>query len=142
MVWRMADRPHAAGDRSLASGDSLGETVYYKGVKVHPTPAAEPTTPLVLVAFDRTRRIVPALQKAGRYAVNILGEEGQDLSDCFAGGPAPAIETGRGDDERADLCGAAWLRGATGLPVLADAVCHLRPGPVPRVPPAGSRPLR
>lgn len=81
--------------------------------------------PLVLVAFDRTRRIVPALQKAGRYAVNILGEEGQDLSDCFAGGPAPAIETGRGDDERADLCGAAWLRGATGLPVLADAIASL-----------------
>jgi flavin reductase (DIM6/NTAB) family NADH-FMN oxidoreductase RutF len=46
--------------------------------------------PLVLVAFDRGRRIVPALLEAGRYAVNVLGEDQQALSDCFAGGPAPA----------------------------------------------------
>ncbi len=76
--------------------------------------------PLVLVAFDRGRRIVPALRRAGRYAVNILGEEQQPLSDCFAGGPAPG-----GADTRADLCGAEWRRGATDLPVLVDAIATL-----------------
>ena len=80
--------------------------------------------PLVLVAFDRTRRIVPALRRSGRYAVNVLGEERQDLSDCFAGGPAPALENNQGDN-RAELCGAEWRRGATGLPVLVDAIASL-----------------
>jgi flavin reductase (DIM6/NTAB) family NADH-FMN oxidoreductase RutF len=74
--------------------------------------------PLVLVAFDRERRIVPALRRTGRYAVNILGEGQRALSDCFAGGPAPR-------DERDRLCGAEWRRGATGLPVLADAIASL-----------------
>lgn len=79
--------------------------------------------PLVLVAFDRSRRIVPALRRAGRYAVNILGEEHQALSDCFAGGPAPlAAEGGK---ERAELCGAEWGRGITGLPVLSVAIASL-----------------
>ena len=80
--------------------------------------------PLVLVAFDRDRKIVPALRRTGRYAVNILGEEHRALSDCFAGGPAPAgLDSGR--QERDDLCGAEWLRGATGLPILTGAIASL-----------------
>ena len=78
--------------------------------------------PLVLVAFDRSRRIVPGLRRTGRYAVNILGEESRALSDCFAGGPAPASDPGA---DRAELCGAEWRRGATGLPVLAGAIASL-----------------
>lgn len=81
--------------------------------------------PLVLVAFDRDRRIVPALGRTGRYAVNILGEEHQALSDCFAGGPAPASGHGPRTKERAELCGAIWHRGPTGLPVLTDAIATL-----------------
>ena len=81
--------------------------------------------PLVLVAFDRDRRIVPALVGTGRYAVNILGEEQQALSDCFAGGPAPGQSRGAGPDEREELCGASWHRGATGLPLLSDAIATL-----------------
>ena len=46
--------------------------------------------PLVLVAFDRQRKIVPALRRTRRYAVNILGEDNRGLADCFAGGPAPS----------------------------------------------------
>lgn len=79
--------------------------------------------PLVLVAFDRERRIVTSLARSGRYAVNILGEEHQALSDCFAGGPAPTT-AGHGTD-RAELCGAAWHRGTTGLPLLSDAIATL-----------------
>jgi 3-hydroxy-9,10-secoandrosta-1,3,5(10)-triene-9,17-dione monooxygenase reductase component len=76
--------------------------------------------PLVLVAFDRGRRIVPALRSSGRYAVNILGEDQQALSDCFAGAPAPALAHDRGE-----MCGAAWVRGPTGLPLLQPAIASL-----------------
>jgi flavin reductase (DIM6/NTAB) family NADH-FMN oxidoreductase RutF len=81
--------------------------------------------PLVLVAFDRDRRIVPALVGTGRYAVNILGEDHQALSDCVAGGPALGHDRGAGTDERAELCGADWHLGPTGLPVLSDAIATL-----------------
>ena len=87
--------------------------------------------PLILVAFDRGRRIVPALRATGRYAVNILGEDARALADCFAGGPVPGGDERRdGDaprasDERDRLCGAEWRRGATGLPVLAPAIAVL-----------------
>jgi 3-hydroxy-9,10-secoandrosta-1,3,5(10)-triene-9,17-dione monooxygenase reductase component len=102
--------------------------------------------PLVLVAFDRGRRIVPALQRTGRYAVNILGEGSRALADCFAGGPAPsdggpapsdggpapsdggpAPSDGANSsgDERSQLCGAEWRLGVTGLPVLVDAIAAL-----------------
>lgn len=76
--------------------------------------------PLVLVAFDRGRRIAPALRATGRYAVNILGEDQQALSDCFAGAPAPAPTHDRGE-----LCDAAWLTGPTGLPLLQAAIASL-----------------
>jgi len=76
--------------------------------------------PLVLVAFDRSRRITSGLRASGRYAVNILGEDQQGLSDCFAGGPGPAPAPGRGE-----LCGAAWLTGPTGMPLLKAAIASL-----------------
>jgi len=106
--------------------------------------------PLVLVAFDRGRRIAPALRASGRYAVNILGEDQQALSDCFAGGPAPlhsvrsvaapaaaapaaaavapstpGLTPPSAAESRADLCGEEWRRGATGLPVLVRAIATL-----------------
>ena len=81
--------------------------------------------PLVLVAFDRDRRIVPALERSGRYAVNILGEDHQALSDCFAGGPAPRRHRSARADGRAELCGSAWHLGTTGLPLLSDAIATL-----------------
>ena len=76
--------------------------------------------PLVLVAFDRSRRITSGLRASGRYAVNILGEDQQGLSDCFAGGPGPAPAPDRGE-----LCGAAWFAGPTGMPLLKAAIAGL-----------------
>ena len=81
--------------------------------------------PLVLVAFDRERRIVPALRATGRYAVNILAEGGQALSDCFAGGPASHVTPGSVLRNRGEMCGAPWRRGSTGLPILDDAIATL-----------------
>ncbi len=85
----------------------------FSSVSLHP--------PLVLVAFDRRRRIVRPLRETGKYVVNILGEDDRSLSDCFAGGPGPEPNTpGRGE-----LCGAAWHEGKLGLPVLDDAIASL-----------------
>jgi 3-hydroxy-9,10-secoandrosta-1,3,5(10)-triene-9,17-dione monooxygenase reductase component len=81
--------------------------------------------PLVMVAFDRNRKIVPAMVRTGRYAVNILGEGQRSLSDCFAGGPTPADSATAREDKRDRLCGAEWRRGETGLPVLVDAIAVL-----------------
>ncbi len=73
--------------------------------------------PLVMIAFDRGRRIMPALRASGRYAVNILGEDEQALSDCFSGAPVKP--------DREDFCGASWHRGETGLPILDSAIASL-----------------
>lgn len=93
--------------------------------------------PLVLVAFDRQRKIVPALRRTRRYAVNILGEDNRGLADCFAGGPAPSDGANLDPDSdgasggasggagRDQLCGAEWRPGATGLPVLVHAIAAL-----------------
>ncbi len=73
--------------------------------------------PLVLVAFEHQRRIVPSLRATGRYAVNVLGEDQQALSDCFAGANVRP--------NRDEFCGAAWHEGETGLPLLDAAIATL-----------------
>ncbi|HEY4752995.1 MAG TPA: flavin reductase family protein, partial [Candidatus Limnocylindrales bacterium] len=68
---------------------------------------------LVMIALDRRRFIVPAIEATGRYAVNVLAEDQQWLSDCFAGANVtPGREA---------FCGASWRPGQTGLPLLAGA---------------------
>ncbi len=118
--------------RSFATGVAVATTwdgEHPWGTTVNSFSSVSLRPPLVLVAFDRGRKIVPALRRAGRYAVNILGEDHQALSDCFAGGPAPdaqtSVATDEGPDERSELCGAEWRRGTTGLPVLAEAIASL-----------------
>ena len=44
--------------------------------------------PLVMVAIGRERSIHPIIARTGRFGVNILGEDSQALSDCFAGAPS------------------------------------------------------
>jgi flavin reductase (DIM6/NTAB) family NADH-FMN oxidoreductase RutF len=70
-----------------------------------------------MVALDRRRFLTPIVRSAGRYAVNILSEEQQAMSDCFAGAP---VEPGR-----EAFCGAAWHRGAGGLPLIDGAIATL-----------------
>ncbi len=70
-----------------------------------------------MVALDRRRFLTPIVRDAGRYAVNILAEDQQDLSDCFAGAP---VEPGR-----EQFCGAVWHPGQTGLPLLDGASATL-----------------
>jgi flavin reductase (DIM6/NTAB) family NADH-FMN oxidoreductase RutF len=87
------------------------------GITVNALSSVSLDPPLVMVALDRRRFLTPIVRAAGRYAVNILSEEQQALSDCFAGAP---VEPGR-----EDFCGAAWQPGETGLPLLDGAIATL-----------------
>ncbi len=87
------------------------------GITVNALSSVSLDPPLVMVALDRRRFLTPIVRAAGRYAVNILSEEQQDLSDCFAGAP---VEPGR-----EDFCGAAWHPGDSGLPLLDGAIATL-----------------
>jgi 3-hydroxy-9,10-secoandrosta-1,3,5(10)-triene-9,17-dione monooxygenase reductase component len=87
------------------------------GITVNALSSVSLDPPLVMIALDRRRFLTPIVRAAGRYAVNILSESQQALSDCFAGA---AVEPGR-----LDFCGAAWHPGATGLPLLDGALATL-----------------
>lgn len=92
-----------------------GETP--QGITVNALSSVSLQPPLVMVALDRRRFITPTVRRAGRYAVNILAETQQAMSDCFAGAPvSPGREA---------FCGAAWHAGATGLPLIDGAVASL-----------------
>jgi flavin reductase (DIM6/NTAB) family NADH-FMN oxidoreductase RutF len=73
--------------------------------------------PLILVAVGHERSIHPIIERLGRFAVNILGENSQALSDCFAGAPSTL--------PREAFCNADYAIGDCGLPILADAIAYV-----------------
>lgn len=87
------------------------------GITVNALSSVSLAPPLVMVALDRGRFLTPIVVRAGRYAVCILSEDQQALSDCFAGAP---VEPGR-----AAFCGAPWQLGPTGLPLLDGSIATL-----------------
>lgn len=87
------------------------------GITVNALSSVSLEPPLVMVALDRRRFLTPIVRAAGRYAVNILSEDQQALSDCFAGAP---VSPGR---DR--FCGAAWHPGTLGLPLVDGAIATL-----------------
>jgi flavin reductase (DIM6/NTAB) family NADH-FMN oxidoreductase RutF len=88
-----------------------------EGITVNALSSVSLDPPLVMVALDRRRFITPMVRAHGRYAVNVLAEGQQALSDCFA---HAAVRPGR-----EDFCGAAWHAGATGLPILDGVIAQL-----------------
>ncbi len=72
--------------------------------------------PLVLVCVERTTYIHDLLMKNGYYAVNILGEEQSELSNCFAG---------RSEYRYTEFCGVKSHMAATGAPVFDDALAFI-----------------
>lgn len=87
------------------------------GITVNALSSVSLQPPLVMVALDRRRFLTPIVRADGRYAVNVLGEDQQALSDCFAGAP---VVPGRDA-----FCGAAWHPGPAGLPLLDGAIATL-----------------
>jgi 3-hydroxy-9,10-secoandrosta-1,3,5(10)-triene-9,17-dione monooxygenase reductase component len=88
-----------------------------QGITVNALSSVSLDPPLVMIALDRKRFIVPTIRATGRYAVNVLAEEQQWLSDCFAGANVTP--------NRDAFCGASWRPGATGLPILDGAIATL-----------------
>lgn len=88
-----------------------------QGITVNALSSVSLEPPLVMVALDRRRFITPMVREHGRYAINVLGDRQQGLSDCFA---HAAVKPGR-----EDFCGAAWHPGPTGLPLLDGAIATL-----------------
>lgn len=87
------------------------------GITVNAFSSVSLEPPLVMVALDRRRFITPMVRSAGRYAVNVLGEDQQALSDCFAHAPvSPGREA---------FCGATWHPGPAGLPLIEGAIATL-----------------
>ena len=80
------------------------------GLSVNALTSVSLEPPLVVVALDRRRFITPSVHETGRYAVNVLSEDQQMLSDCFAGAAVTP--------DRDAFCGAAWTPGPTGLPLI------------------------
>ena len=70
-----------------------------------------------MVALDRRRFITPTVRAAGRYAVNILGED--------QASPLRLLRRAPVSPEREAFCGAAWHAGPTGLPLLDGAIAAL-----------------
>jgi 3-hydroxy-9,10-secoandrosta-1,3,5(10)-triene-9,17-dione monooxygenase reductase component len=87
------------------------------GITVNALSSVSLDPPLVMVALDRRRFLTPIVRAAGRYAVNILSEDQQAMSDCFAGAP---VQPGRDA-----FCGAAWHPGASGLPLIDGVIAAL-----------------
>ena len=91
-----------------------------QGITVNAFSSVSLDPPLVMVALDRRRFITPMVRAAGRYAVNVLGEDQQFLSDCFAHAPVS-----QGSPGREEFCGAAWQPGRTGLPLIDGSIATL-----------------
>src|SRR5437879_13592147 len=76
------------------------------GITVNALSSVSLEPPLVMVALDRRRKITPTVRAAGRYAVNVMGEDQQAIAECFAGGP--------GSPGRGEFCGPRGRRGPPG----------------------------
>jgi flavin reductase (DIM6/NTAB) family NADH-FMN oxidoreductase RutF len=73
--------------------------------------SAEP--PMLLCCVNRKSPAVAAMEQNGRFAVNMLGSNNQEVAEIFAGRP----KSGKPYDFERH----AWEEGSTGQPVLSDA---------------------
>jgi flavin reductase (DIM6/NTAB) family NADH-FMN oxidoreductase RutF len=73
--------------------------------------SAEP--PMMLACVNRKSPAAAAISDNGTFAVNVLGAEGRDVAEVFAGRPR--------DGKPYDFARHEWHAGATGLPILTEA---------------------
>jgi flavin reductase (DIM6/NTAB) family NADH-FMN oxidoreductase RutF len=98
------------------------------GTTVNSFTAVSLDPPLILVAIGRERSIHPIIERTHRFAVNILGEGTEAISDCFSGAPSAL--------PRSAFCDAQYALGECGLPILEAAIAYVG-CEVERVIPAG-----
>jgi 3-hydroxy-9,10-secoandrosta-1,3,5(10)-triene-9,17-dione monooxygenase reductase component len=87
------------------------------GTTVNSFTAVSLDPPLVLVAIGRERSIHPIIERTRRFAVNILGEGTEAISDCFSGAPSTL--------PRSAFCDADYALGECGLPILEAAIAYV-----------------
>jgi 3-hydroxy-9,10-secoandrosta-1,3,5(10)-triene-9,17-dione monooxygenase reductase component len=104
----------ATGISVITTSDESGRPA---GITVSAMSSVSLDPPLVMVALARKRSITPVVAAKGRYAVNVLRDDQQALSDCFAHAP---VSPGR-----EEFCGAPWHAGPTGLPLLEGTLGSL-----------------
>jgi flavin reductase (DIM6/NTAB) family NADH-FMN oxidoreductase RutF len=109
--FRDALRLHAAGVTVVTAG--TGEEVHGMTVSAFSSVSMEP--PLVAVVINQAQSIHPLLRDDGApFAVNLLAEDQEDLSNRFAFADAEErFEPGR------------WSTAVTGAPILDDALAWL-----------------
>lgn len=88
-----------------------------QGITVNALTSVSLDPAIVVIALDRKRYIVPTIDASRRYAVNVLAEDQQGLSDCFAGANVTP--------NRDAFCGADWRPGQSGLPLLVGALASM-----------------
>ena len=91
-------------DLAIPADQSEGEAL---------APATARNWAMILVCVDRKASMMSRLGAAARFAVNILDEDQQDLSSCFA-------RNGRDRFE-----GVEWRPGETGAPILPGALATI-----------------
>ena len=114
VVTSIADDPAQYAELEL---EGAGPGPHPWGTTVSAFTSVSLDPPLVLVSIGRDRQIHAILARTGRFAVNILGEESQALSDCFSGAPSTL--------PRSAFCGAPHHPGVTGMPILEDAIAYM-----------------
>lgn len=72
--------------------------------------------PLILVCVDLNSQTLPFIRESGAYAVNMLTDEQEHLSSCFA---TPSHER----YER--FCGADYTEAVTGSPIIKDVLAFV-----------------
>lgn len=104
--------------RGWASGVTVvtsraGEKVHGMTVSAFSSVSADP--PLVLVCANRASATHGIIEEGGVFAVNILAEHQQDVSNVFA--------SSKYEDSRLERVG--WTEGATGAPIIDEALASL-----------------
>jgi 3-hydroxy-9,10-secoandrosta-1,3,5(10)-triene-9,17-dione monooxygenase reductase component len=69
--------------------------------------------PLILVCMATASSTWPAIRESGHFAVNILGEEHEEMCRRFGAKAGDRFE------------GVGWNPGKTGSPILADAIAYV-----------------
>jgi flavin reductase (DIM6/NTAB) family NADH-FMN oxidoreductase RutF len=107
----------ATGVTVVTTLEQTGDGVQPWGTTVNSFTGISLDPPLVMVSIGRERSIHPIIERTGRFGVNILGEDSQVISDCFAGAPSPL--------PRSAFCNADYGLGQAGLPVLGQAIAFV-----------------
>lgn len=86
------------------------------GITVNAFCSVSLNPPLVLVCIDLSSTTLPVIRKSGAFAVNMLADQQEYLSRCFATQSSERLE---------HFCHASYRTAATGAPILDDGLAFI-----------------